>query len=205
VVAPSSARLAEKFGTRNVVTAGLATIAVGLLLIARFDIDTGYPQLILSMMLTAVGMGLTSAPSTASIMSALPLGKAGVGSAVNDTTRELGGALGVAVLGSLVASHYQTTLRPVVAPLPSLAKGLAFSGLPGALDAASKMTDKAAAAIVIHGAKASFVTAMHQAVIIGAIVAAIASAGVFRLLPDRLDHPAHALAHGDDVPVPEPA
>jgi EmrB/QacA subfamily drug resistance transporter len=205
VVAPSSARLAERFGTRNVVTAGLATIAVGLLLIARFDIDTSYPQLILSMMLTAVGMGLTSAPSTASIMSALPLGKAGVGSAVNDTTRELGGALGVAVLGSLVASHYQTTLKPVVAPLPSLAKGLAFSGLPGALDAASKLTDKAAAAIVIHGAKASFVTAMHQAVIIGAIVAAIASAGVFRLLPDRLDHPAHALAHGDDVPVPEPA
>jgi EmrB/QacA subfamily drug resistance transporter len=203
VVAPSSARLAEKFGTRNVVTAGLATIAVGLVLIAGFDIDTGYPQLILSMMLTAVGMGLTSAPSTASIMSALPLGKAGVGSAVNDTTRELGGALGVAVLGSLVASHYQTTLKPVVGPIPSLAKGLAFSGLPGALEAAGRMTDRAAAAIVIHGAKASFVTAMHQAVIVGAVVAAIASVGVFRLLPDRLDHPAHALSHADDVPVPE--
>ncbi|MDQ1439361.1 MAG: hypothetical protein QOK43_2990 [Acidimicrobiaceae bacterium] len=199
IVAPTSARLAERFGTRNVVTTGLVIITAGLVLIARFQIDTGYLQLILSMMLTAVGMGLTSAPSTASIMSALPLGKAGVGSAVNDTTRELGGALGVAVLGSLVASHYQTTLKPVVTPLPSLGKALAFSGLPGALEQARQMTDRAAAAVIVHGAKASFVSAMHQAVLVGAMVAAVASVLVFRLLPNRLDHPAHALVHGEQA------
>ena len=209
VVAPSSARLAERFGSRNVVTAGLAIIATGLVLMTQFGRHTGYAQLILTMMFTAVGMGLTSAPSTASIMSALPLGKAGVGSAVNDTTRELGGALGVAVLGSLVASHYQTSLAPVVRPLPSLGKAAAFSGLGQALEVARTMPAAAGRALV-EGAQASFVSAMHEAVLVGAVVAAVASVGVFRLLPDRLDHPAHALAHGDgdepapgDLPVPE--
>jgi Na+/melibiose symporter-like transporter len=219
VVAPSSARLAERFGTRNVVTTGLAVIALGLFGITLFGTHTSYVQLILTMMLTAVGMGLTSAPSTGSIMSAIPLGKAGVGSAVNDTTRELGGALGVAVLGSLVASHYQTTLKPVVEPLPSLGKALAFSSLGRALEVAKTVPGEAGR-LVAEGAKSSFVSAMHEAVIVGAVVAALASILVFRLLPNRLDAPAHGLAHehtpGQDddhddegteatAPVPEPA
>jgi EmrB/QacA subfamily drug resistance transporter len=189
IVAPSSARLAERFGTRNVVTAGLAIIAFGLVLISRFDVHTGYWQLIGSMAFTAVGMGLTSAPSTASIMSSLPMGKAGVGSAVNDTTRELGGALGVAVLGSLVASHYQTTLQPVVTPLPSLGKALAFSSLGRALEEAHKLPGKAGLAVA-EGAKSAFVSSMHEAVVVGAVVAAIASIGVYRLLPQRVVHQA---------------
>src|ERR671936_191555 len=61
----------------------------------------------------------TFAPCTASIMSAVPLGKAGVGSAVNDTTRELGGALGVAVLGSLAASHYTASLADSLGSVPN--------------------------------------------------------------------------------------
>lgn len=190
VTAPSSARLAEKFGTRNVVTAGLATVAFGLFLISRFDVDTSYPVLIFSMMFTAVGMGLTSAPSTGSIMSALPLGKAGVGSAVNDTARELGGALGIAVLGSLVASHYQTSLAPSVQALPSLGKTVAFSGLGRALGLAAETGNPALA----EAAKASFVHAMNQATVIGAVVAVVAAVGVYLLLPDRLDAPAHTMA-----------
>jgi hypothetical protein len=160
-------------------------------------VHTGYPQLIFSMMLTAVGMGLTSAPSTTSIMASLPLGKAGVGSAVNDTTRELGGALGVAVLGSLVASHYKSTLGAVLTPLPSLGKQVAFGGLGSALEEAKKLGGDAGIAVA-NGAKAAFVGAMHEAVVVGAIVSAIAAFGVYRLLPDRLDAPAHTL-------VPEPA
>ncbi|HEV7886184.1 MAG TPA: MFS transporter [Acidimicrobiales bacterium] len=206
VTAPSSARLAERFGSRNVVVTGLSIIALGLVLISRFGVHTTYAQLILSLMITAVGMGLTSAPSTTSIMSSLPLGKAGVGSAVNDTTRELGGALGVAVLGSLVASHYQSTLKPVLAPLPSIGKSLAFSSLGGALEQAQRLGGQAGEAMAL-GARTAFVHAMSQAALIGAVVAAVASIAVYRLLPDRLDAPAHDLAHahGDDLPVPEPA
>lgn len=198
VVAPTSARLAERFGTRNVVTTGLSMVAFGLLLVSRFDVDTPYLQLITTLMVMAVGMGLTSAPSTTSIMSALPLGKAGVGSAVNDTTRELGGALGVAVLGSLVASHYQSSLAPVVEPLPSFGKSVAFSGLGQALEVAANLPDRVAGLALANGAKEAFVSSMSEVAIIGMVVVAIAAASVFRLLPDRLDAPAHDL-------VPEPA
>jgi EmrB/QacA subfamily drug resistance transporter len=207
VVAPMSARFAERFGTRNVVVTGLAVISAGLLLVSRFTIHTSYPQIIFSLMFLAIGMGLTSAPSTASIMSALPLGKAGVGSAVNDTTRELGGALGVAVLGSLVAGHYKSALAPAVAPLPAFGKAVAFSSLGGAYDTVNKLhlTGRQAQTI-IDSAKASFTSGMTEAVLVGAAVAAIASVLVYRLLPDRLDAPAHVLVQAEDAePVPEPA
>jgi len=202
VTAPTSAHLAERFGARNVVTAGLATVGVGLFLVSQFDAHTGYLQLILSLMLIAVGMGLTSAPSTGSIMASLPLGKAGVGSAVNDTTRELGGALGIAVLGSIVASHYQTSLAPTLEPIPTLGKSLAFSGLGGALRLARDTADPAAAQAIATGAKDAFVDAMSQATTIGMVVVFIAAAGVYRLLPNRLDVPAAHLAHADHQPEP---
>jgi EmrB/QacA subfamily drug resistance transporter len=213
VVAPLSARFAERFGTRNVVVAGLLVIAVGLLAVSRFEPNSSYAQIILTLMFLAVGMGLTSAPSTASIMSALPLGKAGVGSAVNDTTRELGGALGVAVLGSLVAAQYKSGVRPAVAALSSQGKATVFSSLGGAFQQAAQLPKNQALAI-IHQAQASFTNAMSTAVLVGAAVAAVASVLVYRFLPDRLDVPANTLAHGvgpetsqaeEPSPVPEPA
>jgi EmrB/QacA subfamily drug resistance transporter len=212
ITAPTSAHLAERFGARNVVTAGLAVVAIGLGLISQFQVDTSYAQLILSMMFCAVGMGLVSAPSTSSIMSALPLGKAGVGSAVNDTTRELGGALGVAVLGSLVASHYHSVLAPTVRALPGVARDAALSGLGRALQLAEGLPDRALAASVGSGARTAFVEAMQQASIIGTVVVAVAAVLVYRLLPNRLDAPAHHLLADPDIDhevdphtAPEPA
>src|SRR5919106_3511535 len=117
VAAPSSARLVERFGSRRVVTIGLILVAAGLLLLSTVAVDTPYWRLVLNLMVLAAGMGLSMAPSTTGIMASLPLGKAGVGSAVNDTTRELGGALGVAVLGSLMASRYAATLGEAVGGL----------------------------------------------------------------------------------------
>ena len=73
-------------------------------------------------------MGITTAPSTGAIMRSLPLHKAGVGSAVNDTTRELGGALGVAVMGSLVASHFRSSMQGAVSGLPGEGDALAGRG-----------------------------------------------------------------------------
>ena len=100
----------EKFGSRKVVSTGLLILGLGLLLLAQSDIDTPYWHLVVAIVTMAAGMGLSMAPSTTGIMASLPLRKAGVGSAVNDTTRELGGALGVAVLGSLLASRFTAAL-----------------------------------------------------------------------------------------------
>jgi EmrB/QacA subfamily drug resistance transporter len=115
VVSPISARLVERMGTKVVVTAGLVIAGAGLFMAAGLEAGSSYGELLRSMLVLAAGMGLTMAPATESIMGSLPPAKAGVGSAVNDTTRELGGALGVAVLGSLLASGYATSLGDAMA------------------------------------------------------------------------------------------
>ena len=128
-----SAVLVERFGQRRVVTAGLVIIAAGLTLLSRCGTDTAYGLVAAALVVMALGMGMTTAPSTGAIMRSLPLRKAGVGSAVNDTTRELGGALGVAVFGSILASHYRARKRRHHRP-PEC--GRAFTGRhpPGARD-----------------------------------------------------------------------
>src|SRR5438105_2212126 len=132
ISAPRSARLVERFGQRIVVSSGLTVVAMGLGLLALSGIHANYPLLALSLVVTAAGMGMVTAPSTGAIIASLPLNKAGVGSAVNDTTRELGGALGVAVMGSLVASLYRGDLPASAhAATASLGAGLqAAAALP---------------------------------------------------------------------------
>jgi EmrB/QacA subfamily drug resistance transporter len=106
LVSPLAPRLVARIGTKLTVAAGLATIAVALASFDGVDVTTGFGGVTWRLALLGVGMGLTMAPATESIMGSVPLARAGVGSAVNDTTRELGGAVGVAVIGSVFASVY---------------------------------------------------------------------------------------------------
>jgi EmrB/QacA subfamily drug resistance transporter len=99
-------RLVERVGTTVVVAAGLAVFGAGLAWASTVDAATGYGQIAMQMVLLGGGLGLTTAPATEAIMGSLAVDKAGVGSAVNDTTRELGGTLGVAIAGSIFASVY---------------------------------------------------------------------------------------------------
>ena len=110
IVAPLSARIVERVGTKRVVTTGLLIISVALLALSFLQTDTPYPVAISGFCVMAVGMGMTMAPATESVMGSLPREKAGVGSAVNDTTRQVGGALGVAVIGSVVSSIYASNV-----------------------------------------------------------------------------------------------
>jgi fucose permease len=100
-------RLVERVGTTAVVAAGLTLFAAGLAWASTADAATPYySQIAIQMLLLGGGLGLTTAPATEAIMGSLSADKAGVGSAVNDTTRELGGTLGVAIAGSIFASVY---------------------------------------------------------------------------------------------------
>ena len=99
-------RLVERIGSTAVVTAGLAMFGAGLAWASTVDVATPYTQIAMQMVLLGGGLGLTTAPATEAIMGSLSADKAGVGSAVNDTTRELGGTLGVAIAGSIFASVY---------------------------------------------------------------------------------------------------
>jgi hypothetical protein len=103
-------RIVERVGTTAVVAAGLAVFAAGLGWASTVDAGTPYTEIALQMLLLGGGLGLTTAPATEAIMGSLSADKAGVGSAVNDTTRELGGTLGVAIVGSVFASVYSGRL-----------------------------------------------------------------------------------------------
>jgi EmrB/QacA subfamily drug resistance transporter len=192
VVAPSSARLVERFGARRVVTTGLATVGVGMLLMSTMGVHTPYSQFLGALLVLSVGMGMTMPPCTALIMSSLPLGKAGVGSAVNDTTRELGGALGVAVLGSVLASVYASHLHPFT------------STLPGPLAATAESSLGAALRLDVPGladaARQAFIDGLGAATLIGAGVALLGAVLAWRFLPA-----AHHLADQVDQTHPVPA
>jgi EmrB/QacA subfamily drug resistance transporter len=182
VGAPLSARWVEHLGPKRVVAGGLAVLGVGQLLMSRVEVDTGYPWILLALVVMAIGMANTMAPSTASIMGSLPLAKAGVGSAVNDTTRELGGALGVAVLGSLVASSYQSALADATASLPGPAADAATASLGTALQVADGIGGAAGGALA-DAARVAFTNGMGTALLVGAVVAFVAAAIEVRWLP----------------------
>ncbi len=119
VMSPVSAKLAARVGTKVVVTAGLAAMVGGFGVLSTASAHSGYLMLMVATMMVASGMGLAMAPATESIMGSLPRAQAGVGSAVNDTTRFVGGALGVALTGSVASSAFASHLRPVFTHMPA--------------------------------------------------------------------------------------
>ncbi|MDQ6697899.1 MAG: MFS transporter [Actinomycetota bacterium] len=166
ISAPRSSRLVERFGQRVVVSSGLSVVAFGLGLMALSGLHANYPLLALALIVTAGGMGMVTAPSTGAIIVSLPLNKAGVGSAVNDTTRELGGALGVAVIGSVVASLYR-------GGLPASAHA-ATGSLGAGLQAAAALPGQAGANLA-HAARSAYVHAFDVTLLVSVGVALLAS------------------------------
>jgi hypothetical protein len=152
---------------------------------AFLEVDSSYAQIVWRLMLLAVGMGLTMAPSTDSVMGSLPLGKAGVGSAVNDTTRQVGGALGVAIIGSVLASVYGSKVSDFLSSVgaPSQAVEAAKGSLGGANLVAAQAPSPEQAAALLRIANGAFVDALHWSVIVAAIPVAIGAVGVFLFLP----------------------
>jgi hypothetical protein len=132
-------------------------------------------------------MALAMSPMTAAIMSAVPSRRAGSGSAMNDATRELGAALGVAVMGSVAASRYSSRLGQVTAGLPHAATAQARTSLADAIGAAHRLPS-ALGQKLTTGADLAFIDGIHFAVITGAGLAFIAALTVLRYLPRQIDH-----------------
>lgn len=193
ILAPLSAKFVEWFGTKLVVTAGLATIATGLALSVSLTATSSYFEVAWRMVVIASGMALTMAPSTTSIMGSLPLAKAGVGSAVNDTTRQIGGAVGVAVIGSVFASIYGAKVTDLVAgkPLPPAAVEGAKSSLGFALAVAEKISAVAGKEVgdaFAAAARGAFVDGLHAGLWVGAGAALLGAVAVLVWLPARARH-----------------
>jgi EmrB/QacA subfamily drug resistance transporter len=208
VISPLSAKLVERIGSKVVVAAGLSVGAVGLILASRLTAGASYPEVLVSLVVLAAGLALVMPPATESIMGSLPLAKAGVGSAVNDTTRQVGGALGVAVLGSVMSSTYGPRVSDAISGLPvSSEQATAIHDqLGAALRAASEIGGEPGR-MLADAASSGFADGMSTAFIIGAAALALGAVIVALFLPARArDHePAAAVAAGGGQGTGTPA
>jgi hypothetical protein len=196
-------KLAVRFGTKLVVAGGLWLMAGFYLWVTTAAASTGYLTIAAQMVLLGAGMGLTSAPATEAIMGVVPKAKAGVGSAVNDATRLLGGTLGVAVIGSVYSSLYAGRLTGMLpGGLPAVLTRTAHGSVGAALAIAGKLTHAghpALAAAVHHAASAAFFDGFHAADGVAAAVAAAGAVMALALLPAQ---PAVSAGETDGAPAP---
>jgi EmrB/QacA subfamily drug resistance transporter len=192
---PLSAKLAGRFGTRTVVAIGLAVVAAALFLLSGAETDSGYSLVASSLVLLGFGMGATMAPATESIMSSVPKGNAGVGSAMNDTVRLVGGTLGVAILGSLLSSSYGADMEPAVKSLPQPAADAASDSLGHASVVADQIGGGAGRALS-SAAETAFTTAMSTTLTVAAATALAGALLALVVLPGQSRERAEKRAFG---------
>ena len=181
-------KLAVRFSTKLVVAAGLLMMAAFYAWVSTSSAATGYGTIALQMVVFGTGMGFTSAPATEAIMGVVPIHKAGVGSAVNDATRLLGGTLGVAVIGSVYASLYSSRLTQSLPALPGRLADTAHESVGAALSVAGGLghAGHPALANIVHGAASSaFFHGFSAANLLAAGVAAGGAVMALALLPAR--------------------
>jgi EmrB/QacA subfamily drug resistance transporter len=195
------AKLAVRLGTKLVVTGGLLSLAVAYAWVSTASATTSYVEIVGQMVLLGSGMGLTSAPATEAIMGVVPRAKAGIGSAVNDATRELGGTLGVAVIGSVALSLYRDTIAEQ--GLPAEATAAAQESVGAAYGVAASLPAEGAAQLT-RAAQTGFLDGLSAGCLVASGVALAGAALVARYLPahpvaeeeepERPQVPAHAAA-----------
>ena len=158
---------------------GFGLVGLGMAVLSFVQVDTPYPVLALAMMLMAAGISITAAPGTTNIMVAVPMSKAGVASAVNDTTRELGGALGIAIFGTIVSSLYRTNLDLGGLGLGATANDAATESLGGAVGTAATVGGDTGQAL-IDRATSAFTEAFRVTAVISVAIVVVAGIVVAR-------------------------
>jgi hypothetical protein len=196
ITSPIAAILSKKRGSAKLpVAAGLGLMAAGLAVMASSTAGSGLGHYVFATVLMAAGMGFAMAPATDSIMGALPAAQAGVGSAVNDTTREIGGVLGVAVLGSVANSTYTHQVTTAASALPHDAGDAARSSLAGALTVAQQIGGPTGNHVA-DAARDAFIHGVSKGLLVAIVAAAAGALLALRYLP----------AHNTEAaPAPEPA
>lgn len=180
LAAPQSDRLVRRIGTPWTVTMGLFIVGLALLALSFIDVAVPYWYLGLSFLLLGLGMGFAMAPSTTLVMDSIPPHKAGVGSAMNDTSREIGGALGIAILGSVLTERFDSEVTA--------------AGFPEAVVQMAQAPGPVGGAV-----RDAFTAALADAYLVSAIVAFVAVLLVRWKMPRRMDL---AMPTATDEPTP---
>jgi EmrB/QacA subfamily drug resistance transporter len=168
-----SPSIAARIGTRPTLLLGTALFGTGLAVLASMaSVEGGYWSIVPGLLILASGMGLAMTPSTTAITETLPTEKQGVASALNDTVRELGGAFGVALLGSVLNSSYRASVASTVEALPAPLRAPVEAGIGSALSASAQAGDQAP--VVVDAARQAFVEGWRTSMWVGVALAAIA-------------------------------
>ena len=187
IAAVTSPQIVKRAGTKLVVAAGLTLMACGFAVAATTDAASSYGIIVVAMVLMGAGLGSALTPATESILGSLPRDQAGVGSAVNDTTREVGGTLGVAVLGSIMASLYGGKIVDALrgSGLSAALQRTAGDSLAAALQIAGRIGGTAGAGIA-RTAQDAFVHAFQVGSIVTGAVALLGAGIALTFLPARV-------------------
>jgi EmrB/QacA subfamily drug resistance transporter len=184
VASPLSPLLAKRFGNRTVISSGLGLMGLGLLYLSTARVGTGYPALALAVAIMGAGMGLVMAPASSTIMTAVPAHQAGAGSAVNSTVREVGGTLGVAIVGSLAAAVYRNRLTAelVAHHTPGFVVHAATGSI-AAADAVGRSIGGVRGGEILQAAQASFTTAMSLGMRVAGAVSIVSALAALVVIP----------------------
>lgn len=183
LMAPRSPALVRRFGAKAVVSTGLLLVTLALISYQLLAINTPIWVLAMAFFIQGAGMGLVMPPSTEAVMSVVPRERAGAGSALTNTARQVSGALGVAVLGSVLAQVFRSQLSPHLANLPAGARDAATSSITASQAVAAKLGP--AGQQLARLADYSFVHAMHITTLISAAITLLGALVVMRWMPGR--------------------
>ena len=179
-LSPASAHLSERVGPALVIAVGLALGAAGLAVLSTLGVGSSYWHVLAGFVLTGAGMALSAAPATNAIVASLPQGKQGVASAVNDLSRELGGVLGIAILGSVLNAGYRSGLADAARGVPGEALARAQESLASALWVASQLGGGEGERLA-NAAREAFVGGLSASLLAGAVFLALGAVSVLLL------------------------
>ncbi len=171
-VAPT---IAERVGFRRTLVVGMGLLTIGLVLLGTMpDVSVGYWSVVPGLLVIAAGVGLAMSPSTAAITSSLPEEKQGVASSLNDTVREMGGAVGIALIGSVLNGAYRSNVESATGTLPPELAEAVRGGIGQALAVGAQLDGRGGAALT-EAARSAFVDGMTPALLLAAALTGAAA------------------------------
>ena len=189
VAAVASAQIARYLGTKITVALGILIGAGGFLFFYFISaVDVSYGMFVVPMCITALGIGLVMAPATNSIMGSIPVDQSGVGSALNNTTRQIGAALGVAVLGTVLNSVYLSNIDAVQWPVqvPAQAVEAIRDSIQGAHIVAQQVPSPQLSQMIVQKSNEAFTLGSQQALLVGAIILFVSAILTLFILPQKV-------------------